>query len=191
VALDALNVTDDIINNEDEISKALNPKLLAVCQTLNLKVGVPVWEAKNRPTTENDIKLPSSDTRPDFTCSHYDTSADPNKPYEINLHIECKRIGKKDPSSKLNRNYIINGINRFDSLEHRYGRYAHGGIMIGYITSSNKSKIQKEVNEKLPENIEKLKFTTTNKVENVETKFYRKNVEPFDFTLHHIWVDFT
>jgi hypothetical protein len=88
-------------------------------------------------------------------------------------------------------NYINNGINRFDSLSHEYGKRAHDGIMIGYIISSTKFEIQKEINDKLPENIEKLTFIKRNKVENIKTKFTRKNVKPSDFTMHHIWVDLT
>jgi len=142
-ALDLLNVSDDIINHEDKISKALNPKLLTVCRTLELMIGIPVWDAKNRPVTDNDIKLPSSDTRPDFTCCYYDTNGEFNGLYELKLHIECKRIGNSKSSWNLNMNYINEGINRFDSPEHEYGKYVQDGIMIGYIISSTKSDIQK------------------------------------------------
>ena len=189
-ALDALIITDDIINKEDEISKVLNPKLLTVCRKLKLKVGIPVWDSKNRPSNDNDIKSPSANTRPDFTCNHYDTNAKCNELYEINLHIECKRIGNNNPKWNLNMNYITDGIDRFDSLEHRYGKYAYDGIMVGYIIDSTKDEIQTAINEKLPENIEKLNFRTKNKVENISTKFKRKNVKPLDFKLHHIWADY-
>jgi len=191
-ALDLLNVTDDIIVDEDEISKALNPKLVTICRVLKLDVGSPGWEAKNRPLTDNDIELPSADTRPDFTCNYYNTSSEFNESYEIKLHIECKRIGFDTSKSwHLNKNYISDGINRFDYLSHKYGEGANDGIMVGYIISSTKTDIQDEINRNLPENIEKLNFKTRNKIENITTNFKRENVEPFDFNMHHIWADFT
>jgi len=88
-------------------------------------------------------------------------------------------------------NYITEGINRFDYLSHKYGKNANDGIMIGYIISSTKFDIQKIINKNMPKNIEKLKFKTNNKVENITTKFKRENVEPFDFNMHHIWANFT
>jgi hypothetical protein len=186
-ALDALNITEEIINKENEISKMLNPELITVCRKMKLEIGIPVWDPKNRPLNDNDIKSPSANTRPDFTCSHYDTNAERNELYEINLHIECKRIGK---NKSLSLKYISNGINRFDSLSHEYGKYANDGIMIGYIISSTKNEIQEIINNNLLSNIEKLNFRTKNKVENISTKFERENVEPHNFRLHHIWADY-
>jgi hypothetical protein len=191
-ALGLLVETDDFLNKkEDEITKALNPKIITICRILKLNIGIPVWDAKNRPSTDNDINLPYTNTRPDFTCSYYDTNGEFKGLYEINLHIECKRIGNNDPSWNLNMNYITNGINRFDYLSHRYGKGANDGIMIGYIIDSTKTDIQEEINQNLPINIEKLNFKTRNKVEDITTKYKRENVEPFDFRLHHIWADFT
>jgi hypothetical protein len=190
-ALNELTITNNILNDEDEISKVLNPKLIKISREMKLRIGIPVWDAKNRPLTDNDIKLPSANTRPDFTCSYYDTSADCNESYEINLHIECKRIGNSKASDKLNKKYITEGINRFDCLSHRYGKNANDGFMIGFIIDSTKYDIQKKINKKLPQNIKRLNFKTTNKVENVLTEFKRENVKPVDFTLHHIWADFT
>ena len=186
-ALDALNITEEIINRENEISKTLNPEIIAVCRKIKLKIGIPVWDSKNRPLNDNDIKSPSANTRPDFTCSHYNTNAERNESYEINLHIECKRIGK---NKTLNLKYITDGINRFDSLVHRYGKYSKAGIMVGYIISSTKNEIQEIINKNLPDNIEKLNFKKKNKVENISTKFERENVDPHNFRLHHIWADY-
>jgi hypothetical protein len=190
-ALNELSITNDIFNDENEISKRLNPKLVTICREMKLKIGIPVWDTKNRPLTDNDIRSPSSNTRPDFTCYYYDTNAEANESYEINLHIECKRIGNINVSDNLNGKYITEGINRFDSIEHRYGKYANDGIMIGYIISSTKYDIQGKINEKLPNKIQKLKFTSEDKVEKISTKFIREHVKPIDFILHHVWADFT
>jgi hypothetical protein len=62
--------------------------------------------------------------------------------------------------------------------------------MVGYIISSTKFDIQKQINRNLQKNIEKLDFRKNDKVENIATKFKRKTVEPFDFTLHHIWAKY-
>jgi hypothetical protein len=179
--LELLTITDEIKKKEDKISKELNGKLKEVC--FKYKLQRPHWDAKA-----------DNEKRPDFTCRLFNPYAESVDLSEVDLHIECKCIGnnrKSSPSWILNMNYINEGINRFDSLSHEYGRGANDGVMIGYIISSTKSEIQEAINEKLPNNIQKLKFITESKVEKIFTQFFRENVKPADFTLHHIWADFT
>jgi len=188
-ALDLLQVTDKM--KEIEISQALYPKLRFVCFNHEENPELPKLNAEIGAVTEDELIDESINKKPDFSYSLVNPLAESEEDYEINLHIECKCIGfNRSPSLNLNMNYITGGIKRFDCLSHKYGNGANDGIMIGYIISSTKSDIQKVINFHLPENIEKLNFKTTNKVENIITKFKRTNVEPFDFNLHHIWADF-
>ena len=191
-ALDLLQVTEEMKKNEIDVSDSLFPKLKIICFSYKKKnPGLPKFDSKIGATTEDELDDESINKKPDFTYSMVNSFAETIEDSEINLHIECKRIGNNDPSWNLNMNYITDGINRFDYLSHKYGKDANDGIMIGYIIDSTKSDIQEEINQHLPENIERLNFMTKNKVENITTKFERKNVEPFDFKLHHIWADFT
>ena len=192
MALNLLKITEKMKENELEISKALYPKLRTVCFVHKENPELPKPNAEIGAATEEELTDESIGKKPDFSYSMVNPLAESEKDYEINLHIECKCIGyNRSPSWNLNMNYINDGINRFDYLSHKYGRGANDGIMIGYIISSTKNNIQEIINQKLPKNIEKLKFKTKNKIENITTKFERENVEPFDFKLHHIWADFT
>jgi len=191
-ALDLLQVTEIMKENEKRISKALYPKLRTVCLKHKENIELPKPNAEIGAATEDELIDESIEKKPDFSYSMVNPFAESEKDYEINLHIECKCIGyNRSPSWNLNMNYITDGIIRFDYLSHKYGKGANDGIMIGYIISSTKYDIQEIINQKLPKNIEKLNFKTENKVENITTKFERENVEPFDFKLHHIWADFT
>ena len=191
-ALNVLYLTEEMKGHEDIISRALYPKIVKTCFEHNDKPGPPTWDAKKGAVTDEEIDLESVIKRPDFTFTLVDQTAESIEMYTIYLHIECKCIGKTRSSSwNLSMNYIKNGINRFDSISHEYGKRAKDGIMIGYIISSTKSDIQNEINTKIPKNIEKLNFITENKVEKISTNYIRENVEPFDFTMHHIWADFT
>jgi hypothetical protein len=192
-ALDLLQVTEEMKENELYISDALYPKLKFICFSYKKKnPGLPKFDSKIGAATENELNDESINKKPDFTYSMVNSFAETIEDSEINLHIECKCIGyNRSPSWNLNMNYINNGISRFDYLSHEYGKGANDGIMIGYIISSTKYNIQEIINQNLPKNIEKLNFKTKNKVENIVTKFARENVEPFDFNMHHIWADFT
>jgi hypothetical protein len=191
-ALDLLQVTEIMKENEIKISEALYPKLRFVCFNHEKNPELPRPNAEIGAATEDELKDESIEKKPDFSYSMINPLAESEKDYEINLHIECKCIGyNRSPSWNLNMNYIKDGINRFDYLSHKYGKGANDGIMIGYIISSTKFDIQEIINQNLPKNIETLNFNTKNKVENIVTKFERENVEPFDFRMHHIWADFT
>ena len=192
-ALEYLVITDNMKRNEGRISAALYPKLIFVCYELKVDSGIPEWDKKRGAATDKELNLESINKRPDFTCTLFDNLAETIDKYKVDLHIECKCIGfNRNPKSRwnLNQNYINDGINRFDALSHEYGKGARDGIMIGYIISSTKPDIQKQINDNLPTKIEKLNFVTKNKVEKVSTRFVREVVEPTNFTMHHIWADY-
>jgi len=191
-ALEILYITEEMKDNEDKITKALYPKLEKASFEHEAKPETPTWDTKIGASTDVELELESIEKRPDFTCSLVDRTADNEEAHTLRLHIECKCLGKKRSSSwDLNMNYINNGINRFDSATHEYGKRAQDGIMVGYIINSTKFNIQNEINNKLPKNIERLNFKAEKKVEKIATKFIRENVKPADFTMHHIWADFT
>jgi hypothetical protein len=191
-ALDMLNITDEMKAHEDNITEALYPKLEIACFEHEAKPEIPSWDAKIGAITDDELSQESIGKRPDFTCYIVDQTAENVEAHTIRLHIECKCIGiKRSPSWDLNMNYISNGINRFDLPTHEYGKRAQDGIMIGYIINSTKFDIQNEINNKLPKNIEKLNFKTESKVEKISTLFIREKVKPTDFTIHHIWADFS
>jgi hypothetical protein len=179
-ALNLLEIDDEQRKDEDIISEKLFPILRHICRIDGKGAALPNWE----------LPIHHNHKRPDFTCALINVNADSDDMYEIPLHIECKRLGEKPSSTwNLNKNYVENGIKRYDDNEYDYGKNAPSGIMIGYIVSSRKMNILNEVNNYLPKEIGPLKFVSPEKLEIYESKYQRKLTTPFDFTLHHIWVD--
>lgn len=189
-----------LTGNEPSISLALCPILNEVCFQLgkskNIEVPVPSPDGPIFPVTENELDDESIGKRPDFTCKRQNPFAESLEEHEIPLHVECKLLGHSKPSSpswKFNENYVVNGIKRFDSKTHEYGKRASSGMMIGYIISMEPKTILDEVNHcqkrELPDN-PCIKFTfekgqTFQSYQGLK----RKTVEPSAFTLIHIWAD--
>jgi len=174
--------------NEDFISEQLCVYLRKSC--FNFKApSIPHWERPIAPVNEAELNGGKNRKRPDFTCSLINTQANSAEDYEISLHVECKRLGYPKKSWVLNRNYVTNGVNRFDEIAHEYGKRATSGIMIGYMISSDPHSIESEINGFLPVNIASLRFSFSANVSFCETRYSRKHVFPAQFRLLHIWVD--
>lgn len=193
-------LSDDKCNTSDEdmISERLCPILNTVCFEESLKsnyeIRTPDWEKPIQPITNNELKGGKVRKRPDFTCKLTNPFARSASEYEILFHIECKRLGSpKSANWVLNKNYVINGIQRFDCIDHEYGKRAFSGMMVGYITSMSSLLILEEVNNYqkhyCPDNPSiEFKFVK-NKVQQYRQELNRKNIKPERFKLVHLWVD--
>lgn len=188
-ALAQLSITDEQRKDEDAISEALCPILLQVCFNHSDKPKRPEWEPPIAPVNRKELKGGKIRKRPDFTCTLINAFADSYEMHEISLHVECKRLGKKTGSWNLNKNYIENGVKRFDSRTHEYGKRAPCGMMVGYIVNSDKNDILDDVNSHLPTAISVLHFTSNTTVECCHSAFNRMHVAPKHFKLIHLWVD--
>ena len=132
--------------------------------------------------------------RPDFTCKFSNPWACSPEEYEIAFHVECKRLGTHtSPSWNLNEKYVINGIKRFDCSIYEYGKRAPSGMMIGYIIGMTPEVLEKEVNRYKRKFLpycpdvgfkfdQKTLFQTHQQIQ-------RRNIEPVQFELIHLWVD--
>ena len=189
-ALNMLEITDKQREHEDAISEALCPVLQSVCFAHPEKPLPPQWERPITPVTANELKGGKIRKRPDFMCSLVNSFANSPEMYEVSLHIECKRLGEKSGSWDLNKNYAENGIKRFDSSTHEYGKRAPSGIMIGYIINSNRSVILSTVNKHIKLLLTHgLVFDFIAKITFCETIFSRKVTKPKKFKLIHLWAD--
>ncbi len=107
--------------------------------------------------------------------------------------MECKRLGRLDSGWPLNKNYVTKGIKRFLSKEHEYGKRAPSGMMLGYVVNMTLSEIQNQINTYLSKELPYvpiIDFELKKRPVNRTTqKFNRQEVEPSDFSLHHLWVD--
>ena len=127
---------EPVSGDENTISRRLCPILICVCFTLsrsrNIDVRTPTWEGPIQPVSEDELE--AEPKRPDFTCKLSNPHSASAEEYEIPLHVECKRLGfPTSPSWKLNKNYVTEGMKRFDCDSHEYGKRASSGMMIGYI----------------------------------------------------------
>ena len=110
------------------------------------------------------------------------------------LRLILNRLGNPTSASwNLNENYVINGIKRFDCKTHEYGKRAPSGMMIGYIISMTPAEIEMEVNgyqkKHLP-NCPHITFKSDVKtLFQTHQEIQRRNVEPTQFELIHLWVD--
>ena len=197
-ALQELSESATLSGDEDAISEKLCPFLSKACfnfrKTKNLELQTPYWESPIQPVNQEELKGGKKRRRPDFTCRLINKWANSYEESEISLHIECKLLG--NPTSAtwiLNENYVKNGIKRFDSETHEYGKRANSGIMIGYIISMTPEQIENEVNfyqkTHIPEN-SKIKFSfDTKPLFKSNQNIKRKNVIPTPFELIHLWID--
>ena len=197
-ALQELSAAASIFGDEDAISERLCPILNRVCfnfgKSRNQELQTPYWEAPIQPVTEDDLKGGKIKKRPDFTCKCINPWAASPEKHEISLHIECKLLG--NPTSAtwiLNKNYVKNGIKRFDSKIHEYGKRADSGMMIGYIIGMTPQEIESEVNDYQKKHVPEYKdikfFFDTTTLFKTRQDVKRKNVMPARFELIHLWVD--
>lgn len=188
-ALEQLILSKKQKKHEDAISEALCPVLKKICFEHELDVRIPDWEKPIPPEEADDLKGGNFGKRPDFTCSLTNSLATSVKMYAIPFHVECKRLGKTTGSPNLNKNYVINGIKRFDIKSHEYGRLAPSGMMIGYIVNLEPDQIIAKVNKCLPKDFPELNIDFSEKTVSCEQKLLRKNVKPQKFKLIHLWTD--
>ncbi len=197
-ALQELSESASISGDEDAISEILCSILNRVCfnfgKSRNQELQTPYWEAPIQPVSEEGLKGGKIKKRPDFTCKCINPWATSPEKYEISLHVECKRLGYPTSSTWiLNKNYVKNGIKRFDSKIHEYGKRAGSGMMIGYIIGMTPQEIESEVNDYQKKHASeytdiRFLFDTTT-LFNTRQDIKRKNVMPARFELIHLWVD--
>ncbi len=196
-ALIRLAAEPRISRGEKIVSKHLSRILVTVCReianTKNQEVHSPTPDGLNQPVNAEEMEEEFTGKQPDFTCNCYNPQAKSNETYLIPFHVECKLLGEPTSSTWiLNRNYVTNGIARFDLQSHKYGNRASSGIMIGYIISMTPEQIQTEVNshiETILPYVPPLVFALSRVPLQSEHSFARRHVMPTPFTLIHLWVD--
>lgn len=188
-ALQQLKINEEQRKDEDAISEALCPILQKICFEHTQDVRTPGWENPNQPANTDELKGGKIRTRPDFKCILLNSLAPSPEMYEIPFHVECKRLGKTKGSPRLNRNYVTNGIKRFDCRYHEYGKRAPSGMMLGYMVNMEQTAILDAVNKQLYNYLPELNFSFNQKVVSCEQKFIRKKVAPEKFKIVHLWSD--
>ncbi len=197
IALQRLSEDNCDTNDEDSLSEYLCPFLNRICfeesQSSNREIRTPDWNKPIPPVNGSELKGGRANKRPDFSCKLTNRFADCAEEYEISFHVECKRLG--DPTSVnwiLNKNYVTEGIKRFDSRSHEYGKRAPSGMMLGYIINMTPEKILEEVNSHQKKHCPynpAIKFECIREnIQQYKQELKRRNLEPQEFKLIHLWV---
>ena len=135
--------------------------------------------------------------KPDFQWELINTQeTNPEKAIK-EYTIECKRLAEKTSAGRdFINEYVVNGIIRFISKEHRYGIGTISGAMIGYVQNLVHAEVLKQINltvrksqeYKIPE----IMFNHLKVLSGISKgnhTLIRKEVIPSNFDLRHIWVE--
>src|SRR5690554_6303962 len=104
---------------------------------------LPTPEGKNPPSESDEERAEREDKIPDL----YWQIPDHVNGVVRYFVVECKRLGPpSSPSWKLNENYVRNGVRRFITSPHEYGKDEDAAGMVGYLQGMEFDEVLKEVN---------------------------------------------
>lgn len=198
-ALELLRVQTTLLLEEPDLNFRMNSLLRHADRTLSSQNKAldkaPIWEGQSQPVAGDTAQAPRVRKKPDFQYELVDTlEPDPDKAYKY-YTIECKRLGKPPKKGRpLNRQYVSDGILRYVTDEHAYGKGSPSGAMIGYVQSMPPPEILAEVNAFAgrkglpPLNPPGGRFTMA-QIARLEQMLDRPQVPPTPFALRHLWVD--
>lgn len=147
-ALMLLRERDNLPEEERELNRALRFTVTTACYENDPdgRFGYPVFEAQNLADPEVDETQPYEFKIPDAQWRHYDPAASDDRHREKSFTVECKRLGSPSKARfNFNEEYVVSGILRFKSRDHRYGAQMTEGAMIGYVQSMGLEAVHKEV----------------------------------------------
>lgn len=156
---------------------------------------VPTYNGENPPFYGDRERHPRENKKPDFYWRIVDPTA-AEASCERNFILECKRLGQQSSISwPLNRNYVENGIRRFLTSPHEYGKGDDECGMIGFVQSMNFDDILAEVNLAIstnPELITPLSAPSHGWQDKGISELEHDLQRPFPispFHMYHFWVD--
>lgn len=158
--------------------------------------GLLLYETRNQPDFQDEIPGESEYKRCDFLWGFFDDLAVFREEVgERFFYIECKRLGAKIHSGALNEKYVQNGMQRFITTEHKYGKNESSGAMIGYVENMEFDNILNEINTAITaalEAISPLLKPSEGWQEQATSRIDHEFERPFPispFHLWHFWID--
>jgi len=161
----------------------------------------PLWalipNSETPPRNRKEIGQEWTRKKPDFRWTLSDPSERDTLRAIKDYTIECKRLDEKTSAGwDFINEYVVSGIIRFLSKEHRYGIGAESGAMIGYVQNLVPVEVLKNINLTVRKSQEyKIPEITFNKIKGLvgigrgNHTLKRKEVSPSNFDLRHIWVE--
>jgi len=181
---------------------ALNRELHFCLRRVNVRLqrqgrGVQspfVWEAQNQPLIDDETRADREHKRPDFQCGFVNLQEGDDDRASMFYTLECKRLGRPANRWILNVNYVENGVLRFVTEKHGYGKATPSGAMVGYVQSMPFAQIIAEVNAAANErSLPSIALDDDAWSEDGVTRLAHRLTRPASllspFDLRHIWVD--
>lgn len=124
-------------DHEDDINRRLLRMIDRATHQHNQRepdeVGAVVYEGRNTPASDDAQRALREHKRPDFQWAWIDEHAtDPDRARR-ELVLECKRIARTTGRVASCELYVSEGIRRYVSDEHGYGKGQRSGAMVGYV----------------------------------------------------------
>jgi hypothetical protein len=139
---------DDLVglSLETDMTRELFLRMLVARRALkdrgvHVPEGLPAIDARNAPTPQT-AGSPAERKLPDIQWGYQDDQEPDAFKSARFFHIECKRLG----NTTLNSSYVDEGIKRFVTLEHRYGKDVGNGAMVGYLVDGRPEEAIVDVN---------------------------------------------
>lgn len=105
-----------------------------------------VYEGRNPPAASDERRASREYKVPDFYWSLTDDLAEPTDSWKYFV-IECKRLAPSERRDWVyTQQYVANGILRFISPGHAYGKDMEAGAMVGYLQSLSIADALADVN---------------------------------------------
>jgi hypothetical protein len=174
----------------NNLNRELNDCFRQVCGSCGIET--PRFNAPN-PRYYKDVDRHLRENQiPDF---HWELIDHINESGVWRFVLECKRLGSNNPNWNLNQNYVDNGMFRFISSPHEYGKGDSESGMIAYVQGMDFDDILDEINRhiaRLPQITSAIPRPasdwTVNGISEMSHDLQREfplNV----FTLFHYWID--
>jgi hypothetical protein len=147
--------------------------------------GIPAIDGRNSPSP-GTIGTTAVRKLPDIQWGYQDdTDPEPVNSARV-FHIECKRLG----DATLDGKYVDEGVVRFTTLVHRYGKDVSDGAMVGYVVAGDLLDALPAVNERLS-SVGLSPITVASSYAAAVSCLSQRFARPYaksPFTLQHVWV---
>jgi hypothetical protein len=151
------------------------------------------------PRNMDEVGKPWTKKKPDFQWELINNNETDSQKAIKEYAIECKRLREKlNKGRNFINEYVVKGIIRYISREHRYGIGTKSGAMIGYIQNMEYEEALKRINSVIREvreyRIPEIAFANVNPnglggVRKGNHTLTRNEISPYNFDLRHIWVE--
>lgn len=133
----AIDPASRTIELEDDLNRRLFECVTVATHARNqqpaLRVSAVTYEGRNSPAASDPDRTAREFKRPDFFWAWInDLEPDPHRSRR-EFVVECKRLACPTSGRRFTDQYVTDGVLRFITPEHAYGKDMSAGAMVGYL----------------------------------------------------------